>query len=104
MDIEKLRRCIKEERYEWRKHTLIRLDERNILQERVLEVILNGEIIEDYPDNKPFPSCLILGFVSGKPYHAVIALDAEDPMAYIITAYEPSLNKFEPDFRTRRKK
>ena len=32
MNIEKLRRCIKEERYEWRKHTLIRLDERNILQ------------------------------------------------------------------------
>lgn len=103
MDVEKLRKCIREESYEWRKHTLIRLDERNILQENILEVVLNGEVIEDYPDTKPFPSCLMLGLVSGKPYHVVVALDTEGSKAYIITVYEPSLDKFKPDFKTRRK-
>ena len=103
MDVQNLRKCIREENYEWRKHTLIRLDERNISQEDILKVVLNGEVIEDYPGNKPFPSCLMLGMVSGKPYHVVVALDIESPMVYIITAYEPSLDKFKPDFKTRRK-
>lgn len=73
------------------------------MQENILKVILNGEVIEDYPDTKSFPSCLMLGLVSGKPYHVVVALDTEGSKAYIITAYEPSLDKFKPDFKTRRK-
>ena len=27
----------------------------------ILEVLQRGEIIEEYPDDKPYPSCLILG-------------------------------------------
>ena len=104
MNIDKLRLCIKEEKYEWRKHTLIRLNERNITQKKVLEVILDGEIIEDYPDDHPFPSALILGWISAKPYHVVVALNEIDSKAYIITVYEPSSDKFMPDFKTRRKK
>ncbi|HHT9120770.1 MAG TPA: DUF4258 domain-containing protein [Candidatus Hypogeohydataceae bacterium YC41] len=103
MDLEKLRRCIREGQYQWRKHTLLRLAQREISQDIILEVVDKGEIIEDYPEDKPFPSCLILGWVQGRPYHVVIALDLEGFMAYIITAYEPSLDKFEPDFKSRRK-
>lgn len=103
MDIEKLRKCILTGRYQWRKHTLVRLAQRKILQETVLQAIKKGEIIEDYPEDKPFPSCLILGLVKDRPYHAVIALDSDDFMVHIITAYEPSPDRFGPDFKTRRK-
>ena len=94
MDLEKLRAAIKSGRFEWRKHTLIRLAERNISQ---------SIIIESYPHNAPFPSCLMLGWVEGKPYHVVVSFDETLEIAYIITAYEPSLDKFEPNFKTRRR-
>ena len=102
MDLERLREATKSGRFEWRKHTLIRLAERNVSQDTIIEVIMKGEIIEDYPHNTPFPSCLILGRVEGKPYHVVVSFDETLEKGYIITAYEPSLDRFEPDFRTRR--
>ena len=34
--------------------------------------VFNGVIIEDYPDDKPYPSCLIYGETfSGEPVHSV---------------------------------
>ncbi len=103
MNLDKLRECIKSEKYEWRKHTLRRLAERGISQEAVIEVIIKGEVIEDYPEDRPFPSCLMLGWVEGTPFHVVVSLDEKENTAYIITVYEPSLDKFEPDYKTRRK-
>ena len=103
MDLERLREAIKSGKFEWRKHILARLAERSISQNTIIEVIMKGEIIEDHPHNVPFPSCLMLGWVKGKPYHAVVSFDETLEIGYIITAYEPSLDKFEPDFRTRRR-
>ena len=47
------------------------------------------------------PSALVLGFAHGRPVH-VVALDTGTPEAHIITVDEPSLEEFEPDWRTRR--
>jgi len=104
MDLEKIRKLISQGKYEWRKHILIRLAERNISQKIVIEVVLNGEIIERYPDSYPFPSCLILGWFESKPYHVVVSLDKQTEIVYFITVYQPSLDDFEPDYKTRRKK
>lgn len=103
MDIRELQGAIRTGNFEWRKHTLIRLAERNIAQDKILEVILNGEVIEDYPQDKPFPSCLIFKVVEDIPYHVVVGYDAVNKRTYIITAYNPTLDKFELDFKTRRK-
>jgi len=103
MNIKELRLIIEKDNFQWRKHTLIRLAERSIAQGVILEVILTGEVIEDYPQDKPFPSCLIFKVIEGKPYHVVVSLDGECKKAYIITAYNPTLDKFETDFKTRRK-
>lgn len=56
---------------EWRKHVLQKLAERGIPQDSVREVLLLGERIRDYEDDKPFPSALFLGYVSGIPLHVV---------------------------------
>ena len=49
MDLEGLREAIRSGTFEWRKHTLIRLAERNISQDTVVEIIMKGEIIEGLP-------------------------------------------------------
>ncbi len=82
---------------------MVRLAERNISQNVVLEVILKGEVIEDYPEDRPFSSCLIFKVVKGKPFHVVVSLDEQNQKAYIITAYKPNLDKFESDFKKRRR-
>lgn len=102
MNIAKLHDAIRLGRIEWRKHALQRLAERGILQRDVLEVLLSGELIEDYANDQPYPSALFLKFIAGEPLHAVAALDEKEPGAYIITAYRPSLDFFEPDYKTRR--
>ncbi len=104
MNIIGLHAAIQEERIEWRKHSLQRLAERGILQKDVLEVILSGEMIEDYPDDEPYPSALFLAFLASRPLHAVAAFDESDRRVYIITAYQPSLEFFENDYKTRRAK
>jgi hypothetical protein len=103
MDIKELQQAIRRNNFEWRKHTLVRLAERQISQDTILEVVLKGEIIEEYPEDKPFPSCLMFKMIEGEPYHVVVSFDPEFKKAYVITAYRPTLDKFEPDFKTRRR-
>ncbi len=59
-------------------------------------------MIERYPDDTPYPSALVLGFVAARPLHVVVALDGAGPHAYIITVYEPHATRFEADWKTRR--
>lgn len=52
--------------------------------------VLHGEIIEDYPTDKPYPSCLIFGKTfSGVPVHSVWAYNAKSQWAVLITVYKP---------------
>jgi len=64
---------------------------------------LAGELIEDYSEDRPFPSGLFLGWQGKKPLHVVITVDTDNNMVAVITAYEPTTEHFEPDFKTRRK-
>ena len=76
--------------------------QRGITREDVYQCIMTGEIIENYDDDYPAPSALIMGrTLSGSICHVVCGLGNE--FAHIITAYYPSLDKFEQDLRTRRK-
>ena len=77
--------------------------ERGISREIVKEVLSSGEIIENYPDDKPFSSALFLGWMEEQPIHVVAAYDSVSQYCFVITAYKPDLEHFERDFRTRRK-
>lgn len=66
-------------------------------------MLLAGERIENYPGTKPFPSALFLGWSGPHPLHVVAAYDSSRDRVFVITAYEPSLEHFEPDFKRRRK-
>lgn len=102
LDLAILREAVREGRIEWRKHVLQKLAERGISQHAVLHVLLEGERIREYEKDRPFPSALFLGYTASKPLHVVVACDPVNSRAFIITAYEPSLDVFQPDYRTRK--
>ena len=102
-DLATFREAVAVGRIEWRKHVLQRLAERGIPQQAVREVQLQGVLIREYADDKPFASALFLGYVSSPPLHVVAACDETNRQAFVITAYEPSLEIFEADYRTKRK-
>lgn len=104
MDLDRVRTALRAGRFEWRRHVLVRLAQRDIRQTDVLEVLDAGEVIEDYPRDRPFPSALFFGVIRGMALHVVAAHDPEEDRAYIVTAYEPDLEQFEEDFRTRRRR
>lgn len=76
--------------------------EREIGRNDVKRVLLNGEIIEVYSGDSPYPSVLMLGFIESKPLHVVAAVDGETNWCFIITAYRPDLEHFEQDYKTRK--
>ena len=81
-------------------HMNKRMGQRGIVRDEIIQAIMNGEIIEEYPNDFPHPSCLILGCsLAGKYLHVVIGIDI---VLYLITAYEPDPEVF-PDMRTRAK-
>ena len=78
-----------------------RLD-RMISVDEIRQVIKNGEVIEDYPEDARGHSCLILGQgEGGRPIHLVCA-PREDYLV-IITAYIPDPEQWDVDFRKRKK-
>ena len=100
--IEDLRKVNSEENIIVTLHGHLRLVERNITIDDVVRAIETGQIIEQYPKDYPFPSCLVLGqSVQQKYLHVVVSLD-EDKI-YLITAYFPSSDKWESDMKTRRR-
>lgn len=57
---------------------------------------------EEYPDDTPYPSRLVLGWVGSRPLHVVAADYPEDENTIVITVYEPEPNQWEAGFRRRR--
>jgi hypothetical protein len=58
-------------------------------------------VISDYPDDKPLPSVLILGFVEKRPLHVVLAYDIINETGYVVTAYVPDAKLWTENFNRR---
>jgi hypothetical protein len=85
----------------WKKHALERMLERSISRNQVKNAMLQGAIIENYPDDNPIPG-LLLAVNQPEALHVVLAYDATNEQCHIITAYRPDLTHFEVDLITRR--
>ena len=88
--IEEIRIKIKRRRYEYSKHAVDQSIIRDISVAELEDAIgENSEIIEDYPDDKYGPSCLILSYTkTGRPLHIQCSYPSR-PLIKIITLYEP---------------
>ena len=87
---------------QFRLHAIRRMFEREISDQEVLKVIREGEVIEEYPNDEPYPSMLILGFVNDRPIHVVLAVNEEESMGIVVTAYQPDPSLWRDNFRRRR--
>jgi hypothetical protein len=98
-----IQRCVNEQRIFWTYHVNMRMKGRFIHRQIILDSIQHYEIIEEYPDDKYFPSYLVLSKYQDKVFHVLFAVDVEEKNVRIITAYYPSLNEWEEGYKTRRK-
>jgi hypothetical protein len=85
-------------------HAVRQMFNRNILKADVLAVIESDKIITEYPDDKPYPSRLMLGFVNDVPLHVVFAVGKEQQIGIVITAYIPDPLLWSENFKLRRSK
>jgi hypothetical protein len=74
---------------------------RSISPYEVETTINEGEIIRSYPNDTPFPSCLLLSFVQKRAIHVVVSKDERSGNCIIITAYEPDTSIWAADFKTK---
>jgi hypothetical protein len=101
MTIEIIRELCEQRALYWTNHVDKRLAERGIRREDVLCALLTGEIIEQYTNDQPYPSCLVLGTsLSSRYIHVVCGTNGS--ALWIITVYYPSLQKWSVDFKTRK--
>jgi uncharacterized protein DUF4258 len=85
-------------------HALHELEEDALLLDSVLAVAQAGEPIEDYPTDPRGPSCLVCSALGeGLWVHTVWGCDPTSGIAVLITVYRPRPEKWEGDFKTRRR-
>ena len=87
--------------FELSKHAADQSILREIGVREIRQAVSTGEIIEDYPDDKYGPSCLMLGFTrAGRPLHIQCSYPSR-PIIKVITVYEPDPTIW-IEFRVRR--
>lgn len=87
--IEKIINCFKLERYLYSQHARKEMEVEElgeITDNEMFESVLNGKIIENYPEDKPYPSCLIYGKKSDeRPLHIVCAY--AEIVCFVVNSY-----------------
>jgi hypothetical protein len=86
----------------FRIHAIQRMFERQISPEDVRSVVESGETIQEYPDDTPYPSRLVLGWKLQRPIHIVVADNEADNEKIIVTVYEPDPTQWADDFKRRK--
>lgn len=98
--IDGIRKKFEQNQFEFSKHAVDRMILRHIHVREVREAIRNGKVIEDYPDDKYGPTCLILGFTGRqRPLHIQCSYPSH-PVVKVVTVYEPDPDEW-LDFEVR---
>lgn len=90
------------ERLIFRVHAIQRMFQRGVTVDDVRQVLATGETIENYPDDTPYPSRLVLGRLGSRPLHVVFAENNAMREIIVVTVYEPDPDRWDSDFRRRR--
>ncbi len=99
MEIEPIKDKILEGEYRVSDHAVKQMIKRSITRLEIENAVINGEIIEKYPDDKYSPSCLIYGRTeNGRDLHVQLSIP---PLVVIITTYYPDPEEW-IDFKIRR--
>lgn len=69
LDIAALRQAVAENRYLINQHAQQRMGLRKIAHADISYVIASGDVVEQYPDNRPDPKALFMAHVDGEPLY-----------------------------------
>ncbi len=87
--INEIRKKIADNEFEYSKHAVDQSIIRRISVQELREAITNGEVIEDYPEDKYGASCLIYGKTAGgRAIHVQCSYPSRS-IVKIVTVYEP---------------
>jgi len=100
--IDEIRDRIARGLFEFSQHAVDQSISRRIRLQELREAIAVGEVVEDYPDDKYGPSCLVFGAtLMNRPLHIQCSYPSLSTMK-IITLYEPDPERW-VDFKVRRR-
>ena len=100
--IQVIRARARQNRLRLSKHAVKRMDLRGRNLIDIKRVILTGDVIREYPNEKPYPEYLFLGYPSGEEYPCYVVVASNDE-TIIVTVHDYDPEVYEPDHRTRRK-
>jgi hypothetical protein len=98
-----IRDCIRGSRILSTYHVNMRLGQRFIARETIIQASRELRESRRYPDDKYLPSYLLLGRLGEEAFHVLFGADIEGQNVRIVTAYYPSLEEWETDLKTRRR-
>jgi hypothetical protein len=75
--------------------------QRAVTEAQFRAVLDASDVIEDYPDDTPYPSALYIGFVAGRALHVVAAQDEVGTRTIVVTVYEPDPAEWDATLRKR---
>jgi len=102
MEIEEIIDAIRSHRIRITNHADEEAQADHLSFDEIFVSVFQGQIIETYPDDKPFPSCLIYGDTfGGEPIHSVWDFNQQNQWAVLITVYRPDPRRW-IDWRKRR--
>ncbi len=84
--------------------------------EEIYEPLSSGRVIEDYPEDRPYPSCLVMGYCHQRkterderdaepiqPVHSVWAYNESSGFCVLVTVYRPDPARWSDDYEKRRR-
>ena len=102
MNIDDIIGVIRHGRVHVTEHAQNEAEEDRLSYDDIFASVFQGTVIEDYPGDRPFPSCLIYGNTyDQEPVHSVWAYNQEVGRAILITVYRPDPGLW-IDWRVRR--
>jgi hypothetical protein len=95
LDINNIINAVRNNRIRITDHADEEADSDNLSFDEIFFSVFQGEIIEEYTGDTPYPSCLIYGDTfTGDPVHSVWAYNKENHWAALITVYRPNPNRW----------
>lgn len=96
LKLSSIRAAARAGRIKWRYHALLRAYQRGITREQALQVVNNGEIIEQRPRARPFPKCLLMATVEpDRPLYVSVGYDRARNYLHVITVHWLDPRKWE---------
>jgi hypothetical protein len=92
--LKNIQECFRKDRIYYSRHARDEMESEEageIIDTEVFEAVSTGKIIEHYPEDEPYPSCLVYGKTKkNRPLHAVCAYSEDEKLSIVITVYQPN--------------